>query len=126
MLPAMPQAITQPTERAASGVPRMLAAKAGAHRAPAKAITTSRRDRDADRAEQHQQEHRQVAVVGDQPLDGVGEDGEQGEYLPVVTSGNAVERTNRDPDGIVRGSRPLQAVVRSGPGRRPDGAEAFR
>ena len=41
MLPAMPQAITQPTERAASGVPRMLAAKAGAHRAPAKAITTS-------------------------------------------------------------------------------------
>ena len=37
----MPQPITQPTERAASGVPRMLAAKAGAHRAPAKAITTS-------------------------------------------------------------------------------------
>ena len=32
---------TQVTERAASGVPRTLAAKAGAHRAPAKAITTS-------------------------------------------------------------------------------------
>ena len=41
MLPAMPQAITHPTARAASGVPSTLVAKAGAHRAPAKAITTS-------------------------------------------------------------------------------------
>src|SRR3954462_14466048 len=41
MLPAIPQMITQVTESAASGLPRMLAAKAGAHRAPAKAITTS-------------------------------------------------------------------------------------
>ena len=41
MLPAMPQAITQPIDRAASGLPSTLAAKAGAHRAPANAITTS-------------------------------------------------------------------------------------
>ena len=41
MLPATPQAITQPTDRAASGLPRTLAAKAGAHRAPANANTTS-------------------------------------------------------------------------------------
>lgn len=41
MLPAIPQAITQPTDSAASGLPSTLAAKAGAHRAPANAITTS-------------------------------------------------------------------------------------
>jgi len=41
MLPAIPQMTTHGTDRAASGVPRTLAAKAGAHRAPANAITTS-------------------------------------------------------------------------------------
>ena len=46
-------------------------------------------DRDADRTEQHQQEHRQVAVVGNQPLNRVGEDGEQGK-TSLVTSGNAL------------------------------------
>jgi hypothetical protein len=41
MLPAIPQRTTHGTERAASGEPRTLAAKAGAHKAPAKAMTTS-------------------------------------------------------------------------------------
>jgi hypothetical protein len=41
MLPAIPQKTTHGSDRAASGEPRTLAAKAGAHNAPAKAITTS-------------------------------------------------------------------------------------
>ena len=41
MLPAIPQMTTPVTDRAASGDPRTLAAKAGAHNAPANAITTS-------------------------------------------------------------------------------------
>ena len=41
MLPAMPQAMTHPIDRASAGVPSTEAANVGAQRAPAKAITAS-------------------------------------------------------------------------------------